>query len=1836
MESIHLAKSPLVISEVLGTQLVTHNNPFDPSDTSVVAIEPGVSCYSLLKDFNYDIEYYDLVISRNQEVIDTDFIIQKSDIVSFLLVPKGGGGGGNKVLRVVALIVVAVASYFTGGYASILYSSTLAGSIASTGVMIIGGMLINSMFKPSIPSAGSLDSFDNSTTYGWNVSGNQIAQGYSVPVLYGTTRVTPQYIGKYLETSNDMQTLKVLLAIGEGPFNSISEVLVNDTPISTFANTYYITRMGTNNQELIPDFNDTWSDQAINKKLTDTSAWSSAITSGDAVTSIGVTISCPQGVYYANDAGGLSAYSIYIDVEYRPVGGTWTNLLDSGYMVDTMFYYVDHNPTTGTPPGGYYWYNPGVYADSTGPYDVYYKQIIGKFSGQPFTDAVFVETVTTLPPDATGRASFMGQTAWVATRRYSASSYFTITDSKASAIKRVFKATNLPPAQYEVRVRFAANPNTSSRYGSVTYFEALQEAISDDFIYPNTGLLALSMQATDQLSGGFPKVTCIASRINGAYGRLDNPAWAALDLLMNERYGAGIPLSRIDFQAFSDWADYCTAEAFTVNLYIDQALTLVQNLELIGQLGRGRVIQYGSSFSVLVDKPSILPVQGFLFSMGNIIQNSFSETFLPLKDRANAIEVTYYDAENAYERTTIEVTQGNYDLVNIVNKTQLNLLGCTGKEQALRQAKYHLNQNRYLTITATWEASIDSIHCKVGDIVNVAHDVPQWGYSGRILGNTASTITVDRDDLIIEPGKTYYIQVSDSNTDEQVYVPIISAVDNVLTTSSTLGTLGEYSVYAFGEVNRHAKKMRILSISTAGDLKRKISAVEYNENVYNDVVPVPVPLQVQDLRTKDLAVSEYMRILTGGAIDTVVQLAWKGAALGYNVSYRRLSESTFTSAGIARTTSMEIYGLVEGELYEFMVDGVTVQYRVLGKTTPPDPVVNLQGTEGSNIFTLTWEYPYKPLDFKHFLIYNDGALLGSVQVNTFTTKRIQAMNAATFEVYAEDISGNISDAMAITVPLEPIPQVSNLIGDITNGMLNLTWNYIDKPEDFSHYNIYHTSGYIGNSTGESFSIIIPSYTAGTLQNFYVVVYDTSGNKNAGLHVDLLPTVGSLGNATVTYFGSKATIKWLTVIGSYPIDRYTVTINGNTTTVSKAEATIDIAWAGTLNAVITAYDTAGNTYGTSVPVSITKPSATIISSSINNTAGIEFSWTTVKGTLDVERWQINYNGSVIDTKDAFYFIPTRAQGIYTIQVVAYDTAGNASTASSKSVTIVNPSISNISSSTTGSNIVLTWGGIGGSFDIKDYVISYDSISTVSTQQTASIKPTWIGNKTFTIYARDIAGNSGASVQYVSSTTAPSTPIVNSSVVGKDMIFTTQQTKGSFDIAKLEVSYDTTTIDIGLGSATWSLPIFWDGSKVFHFTSIDVNGNRSVSSTTEVAINEASVSLVTAEVVDNNVLLRWTGIPGTLPIESYRISKGVSYATSEVIGSRKGSFTTTFESSSGEYTYWITPVDTAGNDGAYNYIKATVNQPPDFVLNVKWVSSWANAQGANKNLKVDGDNAILPINTTETYQSHFTSRSWATPNAQVTAGYPLWLTPSTSTSTYYEVFDYGAVLSNTSVTLTDPLITISGSGTYTMHRTISTSQDGVTYIDGQMDQTMSYLTNIRYVKVSYTFTVSNDKTILTVGQFSLRLDSKIKNDAGSNQALLYPITWVRNGSIFTVTSPNHGLVTGDTIVSISDSSNHVPIGSIITVTVIDSNTFTVMYNATGNSSGTGTYIREYIKCYFNTSFVDVSSIVVTASGTTPAIALYDFVDVANPMYFKVRLYDTNGNRISGAFSWAVRGY
>ena len=59
-------------------------------------------------------------------------------------------------------------------------------------------------------------------------------------------------------------------------------------------------------------------------------------------------------------------------------------------------------------------------------------------------------------------------------------------------------------------------------------------------------------------------------------------------------------------------------------------------------------------------------------------------------------------------------------------------------------------------------------------------------------------------------------------------------------------------------------------------------------------------------------------------------------------------------------------------------------------------------------------------------------------------------------------------------------------------------------------------------------------------------------------------------------------------------------------------------------------------------------------------------------------------------------------------------------------------------------------------------------------------------------------------------------------------------------------------------------------------------------------------------------------------------------------------------------------------------------------------------------------------------------------------------------------------------------------------------------------------------------------------------------------------------------------------------------------------------------------------FNIAFIDADTPLVQPGGTSPVIPVVDFADSPNPTTFKVLLFDRNGNRVSGPFSWTARGY
>lgn len=356
-----------------------------------------------------------------------------------------------------------------------------------------------------------------------------------------------------------------------------------------------------------------------------------------------------------------------------------------------------------------------------------------------------------------------------------------------------------------------------------------------------------------------------------------------------------------------------------------------------------------------------------------------------------------------------------------------------------------------------------------------------------------------------------------------------------------------------------------------------------------------------------------------------------------------------------------------------------------------------------------------------------------------------------------------------------------------------------------------------------------------------------------------------------------------------------------------------------------------------------------------------------------------------------------------------------------------------------------------------------------------------------------------------------------------------------------------------------------SATYLVKAIDTSGNYSLSAasvTTSISLPGAPV--VSVQVVDNNVLLKWTPVAATLAIDRYEIRRGATWAGGVVAGDATGSFTTLFETAAGTYTYWVAGVDIGGNYGIPASVVATVSAPPDYQLFLDFNSAFA---GTKTNCLVSEGALYMALDLAETWTTHFTSRSWAGPSDQIAASFPNFAQPTATTASYEEVIDYGTTLPAAKVTLTGNSTTVYGAATLTPTVSVSNTSATGPWTD-YAGQSQVYASAFRWIKVKYDFVSAGGDDLVRFDAINVTVDVKQKNDGGSGAAV-------------------------------------------------------------STDSG-GTVVN------FNVAFIDVASITVTAAGTVPRYAMYDFVDVPNPTSFKVLLFDTTGARVSGDFSWSAKGY
>lgn len=441
-------------------------------------------------------------------------------------------------------------------------------------------------------------------------------------------------------------------------------------------------------------------------------------------------------------------------------------------------------------------------------------------------------------------------------------------------------------------------------------------------------------------------------------------------------------------------------------------------------------------------------------------------------------------------------------------------------------------------------------------------------------------------------------------------------------------------------------------------------------------------------------------------------------------------------------------------------------------------------------------------------------------------------------------------------------------------------------------------------------------------------------------------------------------------------------------------------------------------------------------------------------------------------------------------------------------------------------------------------------------------------TYTVWVKAIDSSGNISANAVSTSvivTVPVGPTVTWAVSGPNEVLSWTIPASLFQIDRFEIRY----------GATWAGGAFVDttkqtgytrkgdylGTRVYWVAAVDSAGNYGTPSSVTAAINAPSaITSGRADIVDNNALIYWT-VPalslGQLQVDRYEVRKGATYAGGTVVGSNGNStFASVFEQAAGTYTYWIAAIDTAGNTGTAVSISATINQPPDYILRNDYNSVFP---GTLTNLYVEAGKIIGPIDTAQTFGSHFTSNGWATPQDQINAGFPIYATPSTTSGSYEEIIDYGASIPSTVVTATLNSTVIVGtvSVTCTLSWKLLAGDPWTVLTAGTSS---ALIPEFRYVRVRYDFACTAGSNLIQLNALNIKLATKLRNDSGTGT-----VTVAGSGCVVTFGYP---FVAADTpIVQPNGSTPLIPV--VVYAGGPNPTTFTVYLYTTAGAQTTGSF-------------------------------------------------------------------
>jgi len=639
----------------------------------------------------------------------------------------------------------------------------------------------------------------------------------------------------------------------------------------------------------------------------------------------------------------------------------------------------------------------------------------------------------------------------------------TLSGATTQAVRQTYTIDNLSAGQYEFRLRRTNAESTSYREKTTIFLASHREVIKQNLTYPGIAKVAVTALATDQLSGGVPSITFLAERTyvqvynphTGSWSarRADNLAWAYYAFWTTHQ---GVDPSLMLYDEIAAWAAHCdeiirpedggAEKRYCLDLYLDVQANAWTNAQQICRIGRAQPIRRGSKYGVVADMPAV-PRQ--LFTTGSV--TNFKLTYLGQEDRANAVEISYYDKDLDYSRQVVTIVSPDYDQAGETdNKTSRNAYGSTSRGQVVRSGVADLNSNAWEIRDITFDVDVAALATQVGDLFYFMHDAPTWGDSGRIVAAGTVTITLDREVTLLA-GEAYAILISRA---DGVILDKALAQVSALTTTATLtfaaaldpsDVPARYDEYSFGPVQTYKRTYRCTRLSRTHDLKKTVSGREYSELLSQDTVYLISPPDTPKTKAKAYAVSasEYLSMEKDGTTMSQISVSWLAAATdpaqAWEVWLEDMSSGgsamgPFPAHGLRYVVPPSL--LTIGHTYKITVvaagkglistGGNTAQVSIDGKSDgPPDVDAFSVSCQADGTREFSWSMAYRPPDLAGFRIrYKTGTngtweemtdlSSGLVVMSPLETNALEAGDYL-FGIKAVDWSGNESTAMRAIV-----------------------------------------------------------------------------------------------------------------------------------------------------------------------------------------------------------------------------------------------------------------------------------------------------------------------------------------------------------------------------------------------------------------------------------------------------------------------------------------------------------------------------------------------------------------------------------------------------------------------------------------------------------------------------------------------------------------------------------------------------------------------------------------------------------------------------------------------------